>query len=150
MKYIKFPFMVLFLLLVVVVGIRSQPQVKLGGVHYLRDTGRTVDVKIPPPLHFRNRQIDLPTSKITVTYDDGFHRNPAAKAAFEYAVYLMQVEIASKVEIRGEAVFQPGLLGEDMLFTKWGWIYQYNSIPNNKEDKLTYHWMKKTYEYLYG
>ena len=41
-------------------------------------------------------------------------------------------------------------LTEDMLFTKWGWIYQYNSIPNNHEDKLTLHWMKKTYEYLYG
>tara|TARA_R100000030_G_scaffold39649_1_gene29692 strand:- start:605 stop:1369 length:765 start_codon:yes stop_codon:yes gene_type:complete len=42
------------------------------------------------------------------------------------------------------------LLTDDLLFTKWGWIYQYNSIPNNHEDKLTYHWMKKTYEYLYG
>ena len=42
------------------------------------------------------------------------------------------------------------LLTDDLLFTKWGWIYQYNSIPNNKEDKLTYYWMKKTYEYLYG
>ena len=41
------------------------------------------------------------------------------------------------------------LLTDDLLFTKWGWIYQYNSIPNNKEDKLTYYWMKKTYEYLY-
>mgnify|MGYP003324953090 CR=1 FL=1 len=42
------------------------------------------------------------------------------------------------------------ILNEDMLFTKWGWIYQYNSIPNNKEDQLTLYWMKKTYEYLYG
>ena len=41
-------------------------------------------------------------------------------------------------------------LTDDMLFTKWGWIYQYNSIPNNQEDKLTLYWMKKTYEYLYG
>ena len=41
------------------------------------------------------------------------------------------------------------LLTDDLLFTKWGWIYQYNSIPNNTEDKLTYYWMKKTYEYLY-
>ena len=42
------------------------------------------------------------------------------------------------------------LLGDDLLFTRWGWIYQYNSIPNNKEDKLTLYWMKKTYEHLYG
>ena len=41
------------------------------------------------------------------------------------------------------------ILGDDMMFTDWGWIYQYNSIPNNKEDRLTLHWMKKTYEYLY-
>ena len=41
------------------------------------------------------------------------------------------------------------VLTDDLLFTKVGWIYQYNGIPNNKEDSLTYHWMKKTYEYLY-
>ena len=46
-------------------------------------------------------------------------------------------------------MFRKELLNDDMTFAKWGWIYQYNSIPNNKEDKLTYHWMKKTYEYLY-
>jgi len=42
------------------------------------------------------------------------------------------------------------LFTDDLLFTKWGWIYQYNSIPNNKEDRLTLYWMKKTYEYFYG
>ena len=47
-------------------------------------------------------------------------------------------------------MFRKELLTDDLLFTKWGWIYQYNSIPNNTEDKLTYLWMKKTYEHLYG
>ena len=42
------------------------------------------------------------------------------------------------------------LLGDDLLFTKIGWIYQYNGIPNNVEDKFTYYWMEKTYNYLYG
>jgi hypothetical protein len=42
------------------------------------------------------------------------------------------------------------ILGEDLLFTKLGWVYQYNAIPNNVEDKLTYYWMDKTYRYLYG
>ena len=46
-------------------------------------------------------------------------------------------------------MFRKELFTDDLLFTKWGWIYQYNSIPNNTEDKLTYYWMKKTYEYLY-
>ena len=46
-------------------------------------------------------------------------------------------------------MFRKELLTDDLLFTKWGWIYQYNSIPNNTEDKLTYLWMKKTYEHLY-
>ena len=47
-------------------------------------------------------------------------------------------------------MFRKELLGDDFLFTDWGWIYQYNSIPNNKEDRLTLYWMKKTYEHLYG
>jgi len=42
------------------------------------------------------------------------------------------------------------LLAEDLLFTKCGWIYQYNAIPNNKNNQLTNHFMKKTYEHFYG
>ena len=30
------------------------------------------------------------------------------------------------------------------------YLYQYNSIPNNKDDKLTYYWMEKTFNTLYG
>ena len=41
------------------------------------------------------------------------------------------------------------LLTEDLLFTKVGWVYHFSGIPNNKENKLTHHWMKKTYEVLY-
>ena len=41
------------------------------------------------------------------------------------------------------------LLTDDLLFTKWGWIYQYNSIPNNIDDRLTFHWMEKTYDHLW-
>jgi len=41
------------------------------------------------------------------------------------------------------------LLQEDLPFTQLGWIYQYNSIPNNKDDRLTYYWMEKTYNKLY-
>ena len=47
-------------------------------------------------------------------------------------------------------LFRKEVLHDDLLFTKLGWIYQYNGIPNNQEDKLTYHWMKKTYEHFYG
>lgn len=41
------------------------------------------------------------------------------------------------------------LLGEDLLFTKCGWIYQYNCLPNNKDNQAQYYWMKRTYEELY-
>lgn len=41
------------------------------------------------------------------------------------------------------------ILGNDLLFTKIGWIYQFNCIPNNQDNKATYYWMKKTYDYLY-
>ena len=42
------------------------------------------------------------------------------------------------------------LFGDDLLFTKVGWVYQYNAIPNNKENKITNQLMKKTYEHFYG
>jgi len=42
------------------------------------------------------------------------------------------------------------ILHDDLLFTKVGWIYQYNAIPNNVENKLTNHFMKKTYEHFHG
>ena len=42
------------------------------------------------------------------------------------------------------------LLGHDLLFTDCGWIYQFNCIPNNEENKATYYWMEKTYKHLYG
>ena len=46
-------------------------------------------------------------------------------------------------------MYRKELLQEDLTFTKAGWIYQYNSIPNNKEDALTYYWMEKTFNHLY-
>jgi lipopolysaccharide biosynthesis glycosyltransferase len=42
------------------------------------------------------------------------------------------------------------ILGDDLLFTKLGWIYQYNAIPNNKDNQFTNYFMKKTYEHFYG
>jgi len=41
------------------------------------------------------------------------------------------------------------ILDEELTFTKLGWIYHYNAIPNNHDASLTYYWMKKTYEELY-
>jgi len=41
------------------------------------------------------------------------------------------------------------LLTEQLPFTDIGYVYQYNGIPNNKNDELTLYWMKKTYEELY-
>jgi len=46
-------------------------------------------------------------------------------------------------------MFLKEILDEDLLFTKLGWIYHYNAIPNNHDSSLTYYWMKKTYEELY-
>ena len=46
-------------------------------------------------------------------------------------------------------MFRKEILNNDMTFTKWGWIYQYNSIPNNVDDRLTFHWMEKTYNKLW-
>ena len=43
----------------------------------------------------------------------------------------------------------PTNINQVVLFTKLGWIYHFNAIPNNHDSSLTLHWMKKTYEYLY-
>ena len=40
------------------------------------------------------------------------------------------------------------ILDQDMLFTKIGWIYHFNGIPNKDEQVPL--WMKKTFDYLYG
>ena len=42
------------------------------------------------------------------------------------------------------------ILQENLVYTKIGYIYQFNCIPNNKDNQATYYWMKKTYEHLYG
>ena len=41
-------------------------------------------------------------------------------------------------------------LNDNMTFTKCGWIYQYNAIPDNHDARKTAIWMQKTYEYFYG
>ena len=46
-------------------------------------------------------------------------------------------------------MFRKEILHDDMLFTKIGWVYHFNAIPNNHDSSLTLHWMKKTYEELY-
>ena len=47
-------------------------------------------------------------------------------------------------------MFRKEILTDDLLFTKLGWVYHFNAIPNNVDSQLTIHWMKKTYEYFYG
>lgn len=41
------------------------------------------------------------------------------------------------------------LLQDNLPFTKFGHVFQFNGIPNNIQDSLTMYWMKKTYEHLY-
>jgi len=42
------------------------------------------------------------------------------------------------------------ILDEQMTFTKCGWVYQFNAIPDNKHADKTLYWMKKTYEHFHG
>ena len=41
------------------------------------------------------------------------------------------------------------ILTEDLLFTKLGWVYHYNAIPDNHNSDKTLYWMKKTYDFFY-
>ena len=47
-------------------------------------------------------------------------------------------------------MFRKEILTDDLLFTKLGWVYHFNAIPNNVDSQLTIHWMKKTYNKLWG
>ena len=47
-------------------------------------------------------------------------------------------------------LYVKNLLSDDMLFTSIEGIYQFNAIPNNVQDKLTYYWMEKTFNKLYS
>tara|TARA_R100000908_G_C3733794_1_gene132324 strand:+ start:480 stop:1235 length:756 start_codon:yes stop_codon:yes gene_type:complete len=47
-------------------------------------------------------------------------------------------------------MFRKEILTDDLLFTKLGWVYHFNAIPNNVDSQLTIQWMKKTYEHFYG
>ena len=42
------------------------------------------------------------------------------------------------------------ILNEELTFTEVGWIYHYCAIPNNSEADVSHHYMKKTYEKLWG
>jgi len=41
------------------------------------------------------------------------------------------------------------ILDEELTFTKIGWVYHFNAIPDNHDASKTLYWMKKTYEHLY-
>lgn len=41
------------------------------------------------------------------------------------------------------------ILGEDLVFTKVGNIFQFNCLPNNENNQAQLYWMEKTYKHLY-
>ena len=42
------------------------------------------------------------------------------------------------------------VLGQDMLHTKYGWVYHFNAIPPNPMTRDAKYWIKRTYEEVYG
>ena len=42
------------------------------------------------------------------------------------------------------------ILTNDLLFTKLGWMYHFNAIPDNHNADKTLYWMEKTYKYFHG
>jgi hypothetical protein len=57
----------------------------------------------------------------------------------EYLPYEFNMCDMSRIEI----------LDDNLLFTKCGWVYHYNAIPNNIDSERTHYFMEKTYNYLY-
>jgi len=52
-------------------------------------------------------------------------------------------------EFNMQDMFRKEILDEDLTFTKLGWVYHFNAIPDNHNADKTLYWMKKTYEELY-
>ena len=40
------------------------------------------------------------------------------------------------------------LLNPNLTFIDMGWIYHFNGIPNNQDNKACYQWMEKTHKVL--
>ena len=80
------------------------------------------------------------------TFHTGTEQTP-----LNFMLYLNDIDTKFlPYEFNMNDMYRKEILADDLLFTKIGWVYQYNAIPNNTEDKLTYYWMKKTYEYFHG
>ena len=110
MKYFRNRFIlcsVCFFLFFAAFDVSSQKQRQLGIMYYRKGVSRNTGARVPPPLYFGNRKLDLGTANVIVAYNEGFDRNPRAKVAFQYAIDLLKQEIASDVEIRVEALLQP-------------------------------------------
>jgi len=66
---------------------------------------------------------------------------------------LQKNEIDVKVlpyEFNMQDMTRKEVLTEDLLMTKFGWVYHFNCIPNNHDNQGTLYWMQKTYKHLYG
>ena len=98
---------VCFFLFFATFNVSSQKQRQLNVMHYRKGVSRNTGARVPPPLYFGNRKLDLGTANVIVAYNEGFDRNPRAKVAFQYAIDLLKQEIDSGVEIRIDALLQP-------------------------------------------
>jgi len=46
-------------------------------------------------------------------------------------------------------MFRKEILTPDFLFTKLGWVYHFNAIPENPDSSKTVYWMNKTYKFFH-
>ena len=89
---------------------------------------------------------DVNLRQLQETFHNGTDQTPV-----NFLIHLENIDLKLfPYEFNMNDMVRKNIVTDDLLFTKVGWIYQYNAIPNNTDNQLTNHFMKKTYEHFYG
>ena len=84
--------------------------------------------------------------KVENTFHVGTEQTP-----LNFMVQLKNLEMTHlPYEFNMNDMARKEILNDSLVFTKIGWVYQFNCIPNNQENQLTNYFMEKTYQHLYG
>ena len=89
---------------------------------------------------------DVNLRQLQETFHNGTDQTPV-----NFLIHLENIDLKLfPYEFNMNDMVRKNIVTDDLLFTKVGWIYQYNAIPNNSDYSQTNYWMKKTYEHFYG
>jgi|TARA_B100000959_G_scaffold278293_1_gene336334 lipopolysaccharide biosynthesis glycosyltransferase len=67
-----------------------------------------------------------------------------------FMLYLENIDVKLfPYEFNMQDMMRKEILDNELTFTKIGWMYHFNAIPNQNDYEKTFDWMQKTYRLLY-